>query len=224
MEPGILETSMPEQRFSYGERIRHRLRPEWGVGNVTKVAEVTENGVACQRLSIRFPNAGVKTLSTAHAPLERVETVMEGDASFAIERAEGGSRLEHWATLPDSDWLAPVAQRKIAEVMVAIPEVARDPFRSLDQRLRCTLDLYRFQREGAGLIDWAIAQTGLADPMSRFNRHELEQYFDRWSVERDAHLGRLLQEAREHREDVSALLRSAPASASRALRRYDARR
>ena len=216
---------MSEQRFAFGERIRHRLRPEWGVGNVTKVADVTENGVACQRLSVRFPNAGVKTLLTAHAPLERVEAaVTSGEGGLLADVGERGSRLEHWAALPESDWLAPVAQRKIAEVMADVPEAARDPFRSVEQRLRSTLDLFKYERSGAGLIDWAVAQSGLADPLGRFNRHELEQYFDRWCAERDTHLGRLLQEAREQRCDVTALLRTAPGGAGRALRRFDVRR
>ena len=80
--------------------------------------------------------------------------------------------------------MAPLASRKLQEVMLAIPERCRDPFRSVESRIQSALELYRYDNGGRGLVDWAVAQTGLDDPLSRFNRHELEAHFSRWSSER----------------------------------------
>ena len=45
---------------------------EWGIGMVSKIEQVSSNGHATQRVTVRFPHAGVKVLSTAHAELTRV--------------------------------------------------------------------------------------------------------------------------------------------------------
>ena len=66
---------MADDCFGFGDRVRNRKRPEWGVGSVVKAENASVNGHAGQRLSVRFPSVGVKTLSTGHADLERVETL-----------------------------------------------------------------------------------------------------------------------------------------------------
>ena len=76
--------------------------------------------------------------------------------------------------MEDSEWLGEVAQRKVREVMVGLSERVRDPFRPVEERLRACLDLFRFDRTGRGLVEWAVAQSGLDDPLSRFTRHELD--------------------------------------------------
>jgi hypothetical protein len=140
------------------------------------------------------------------------------EPALAGERGEA-TPLAQWDKVGQSDWLAEVAQRKIEETMISLPAEARDPFASVARRLAFVLDLYRFDRSGRGLIDWAIAQSGLDDPLARFNRHELEQYFDRWAVERDAQLGRLLQEAAFDSRLIEHLLAQAPPDAEKAVRR-----
>jgi hypothetical protein len=205
---------MSNQRFEFGDRVRHTKRPEWGIGSVVKTEAVTINGQAGQRVSVRFPGQGLKTLNTVYAELERVE-----DAAAPLN-GENVSTVRDWDRLSQSDWLAPVAQRKIEEAMISLPADVRDPFNSVRRRLVLSLDLYRFDRSGRGLIDWAIAQTGMQDPLSRFSRHELEQFFDRWAFERDMHLGRLLQEAEAESIEVDALLSRAPRSARAAVRRF----
>ena len=75
----------------------------------------------------------------------------------------------------------------------------------------------RFNRNGGSLIEWAIAQSGLDDPMSRFNRHELEQFFDRWSWERDRTLARTLEECRKAGDPIDILIKQAPPAARRGL-------
>jgi hypothetical protein len=68
-------------------------------------------------------------------------------------------------------------------------------------------------------VDWAVAQTGLDDPLSRFSRQELEQHFSRYVTERDAHLGRLLAETRNDMPTINAALENTPPAALDAARR-----
>lgn len=212
-----------DQRFATGDRVRHGGRPEWGIGVVTKVEQLPVNGQASQRLSIRFPNAGMKTLVTGHADLQPVS---EDVSPFGDEAPS----VRAWDKMNGSDWLAPVAKRKVDEAMISLPMEVRDPFNSLGKRLALTLGLYRFDRSGRGLMDWAVAQTGLDDPLSRFTRQELEQRFDRWSFERDNHVAKLVQEARnagalgKDSTLVSEALKGAPPAAHDIVRRLIAAR
>lgn len=202
--------------FSFGDQVRHGARPEWGVGSVTKVQQHTANGEATQRVTVRFPNAGLKTLSTAHADLQPAEA----DESTPIGE---GETVKSLAENQNDGWLSDLTEKKIQEKMIELPIEVRDRFNTLERRLRRTLDLYRFDRSGRGIIEWAIAQTSMTDPMTRFNRHELEQFFDRWAQERDRHLGGLLAESRGE-VNVQRLLADAPPSAADAVRRLGALR
>jgi hypothetical protein len=208
---------MASQRFEFGDRVRHAKRPEWGIGSVVKAEPVPGGGA--QRLTVRFGGAGVKTLDTGHAELQRVV-----EPSTSPVDDDASPKVTDWDRMSESDWLAPMAQRKIEEAMVSLPEAARDAFRGLADRVKLTLDLFRFDRSGRSLVEWAVAQTGLDDPLSRFNRHELEQYFDRWSHERDQHLRRLLRDCESENVDVSRLLDAAAPTARAAARRVHAGR
>ena len=130
-----------------------------------------------------------------------------------------GTAVQKWDQMSKTDWIAPVAERKLEEAMVAITDDVRDPFVAPRERLVRAIGLYRFDRGGRGLVDWAVAQTGMADPLSRFNRHELEQFFDRWAGERDNWLSRLWQEAPEVHEHLRELLALMPGSARRTVER-----
>jgi hypothetical protein len=196
--------------FKFGDRVRHRKRPEWGIGSVVKTEEVTVSGQHTQRVSVRFPNAGLKTLSTAHAELEPAGGDDDDSARPTIDL---------WDGLRAAGWQTPMAQRKISEVMASLPIAARDPFGGPRQQLRFTLDLYRFDRSGRGLMDWAVAQSGLDDPLTRFTRQELEQLFERWAVERDVHLRKLIDESQNDPAMVRELLAQAPPGARDAVRR-----
>jgi len=211
-----------EEKFASGDKVRHPAKPEWGIGTVVKVEHLPLNGHASQRLCIRFPNAGVKTLVSEHASLERVN---EAADPFAAGDAPS---VKVWDKLNDSDWLAPMAKRKVDEAMISLPADVRDPFNSLQKRLTLMLSLYRFDRSGRGLMDWAVAQTGLDDPLSRFSRQDLEQKFDRWTFERDNQLAKLLQEVRAQSNGeqaaLNAVLKSAPQAAQETVRRLIAAR
>ena len=73
-----------------------------------------------------------------------------------------------------------------------LPEKLSDPFLSLNDRLLATLETFRFSTDARSLIDWAIAQTGMNDPLSHYTRHELEQAFPRFARDRDQHLRTLV--------------------------------
>lgn len=207
---------MSHDRFSFGDRVIHPGKPEWGVGTVTAAANASDGGKPCQRLTIRFERAGLKTLSTAYAGLREATA---SDAAPA-QQAEGSPEAD------GTGWLAQLeGSRNIEERMAELPDSTRDPFRTLLQRLQATYDLYRFTRMGAPLLDWASVQTGLRDPLSKFNRHELELFFDRYAAARDAHVVTLLREIKK--KDASELpkaIDAAPSGARNAIRRFNATR
>jgi hypothetical protein len=200
---------MSGRRFQFGDRVRHVRRPEWGVGSIVRAEEMSVNGERAQRVSVRFANGGLKTISTAHAELE----LLGGDAG-PQEVPLGG-----WERMKEGDWLAPLARRKVEEAMASLPPDLRDPFNSLARRLAGCLDLYRFDRSGRSLMDWAVAQSGLEDPLTRFTRHELEVLFDQWAAEREAMLQKLVAESRGDPELIRKLGAPAPRAAREALRR-----
>ncbi len=200
---------MGVREWKMGDRVVHVGKPEWGVGEVRSAEQVTQEGTRCQRLTLRFERAGVKTLSTAFADLRAPEDVAHLDKPIAEE----------------ASWLDTAEQGAVNERIAELPDAATDPFSSKRSRLKATLGLYRFTSVGASLLDWAATQTGLKDPLTRFSRHDLELLFQRFALNRDAHLRKLAGEIK--REDpgaISELLPGAPAAAQQAMRRFDASR
>jgi hypothetical protein len=125
----------------------------------------------------------------------------------------------------EGNWLKLAEAGSIDETMTRVPEIASDPFRTRKSRLESTLSLYRFSGTGASLLDWAAMQSGLKDPLARFNRHELERFFERFQNSLDAHLKRLVLELKKAEPQALAeVLAAAPAFAKQALRRADAGR
>ncbi len=124
-----------------------------------------------------------------------------------------------------SGWLASLEERDPEAMMLKIPDAASDPFCSVWARLESSLDLYRFTSSPHSLTDWSIAQSGLADPLTQFNRQELETLFMRWTRIRNAHLFTILEEAdREDAARAKAMLAQAPNIAQQAMRQAYARR
>ena len=192
------------QEFSYGDRVVHAGKPEWGVGQVTSAQAMVQDGHRHQRLTIRFERGGLKTISTVFAE---------------IRPAEDAPKIDREAAEIGSGWLAEALDKSPEDVMTRLPEEVSDPFRSLKARLTATLALYRFTADGASLVDWAAVQSGLKDPLSRFNRHELENLFSRYATERDAQLARLFADAKRlEPETYKEMVTQVPVSAQRALR------
>ncbi len=192
--------------FEVGQRVRHRARPEWGEGIVHAAQPVVAGGRRAQRLTVTFTHHGRVTLNTAHAELETAMNstppTSSDPATPAASRAPGAP----------GGWLGKLESatgRSTEGTLTDLPEAATDPFASLSARLRATADLYRFSLEPRSLTDWAVAQTGLTDPLSQYNRHELEQQFKVFEQARYAHLRELLRAAKRSSEaNVRATLQA----------------
>jgi hypothetical protein len=222
---------MSMSEWKLGDRLMHAGRPEWGVGEVRAAEMQNQNGVRCQRLTIRFERAGVKTLSTAFADLRpsssmpllvdpppEPQTTTNGSGRPASTHngtaaAKGGG---------GGGWLQEAEQGSITEQMARLPEPATDPFRTRKARFETSLGLYRFTPTGASLLDWASIQSGLKDPLSKFSRHELERLFDRFRVNLDAHLKKLgFELKKEDPSGMAAAIAAAPPAAKQAVKRLD---
>lgn len=195
--------------FTVGMQVRHRQRPEWGSGSITRVETLTRAGNRDQRLWIKFGAAGLKTLLASAADLEILEGTGAAEHTFAAREiaSEGG-------------WLGEIARRRPEQAMSELPPDATDPFLTPERRLKNLLGLYRFDGSSK-LIDWAVAQSGLDDPLSRFNRTELEAFYKDWSRERDLQLFRLVNDFRRKRQPIDALLADAPRAAMQVLQKLD---
>ncbi len=199
---------MPTKDWSKGDSIVHSGKPEWGSGQVLSAENFVHEGKPAQRLTIRFDRAGTKTISTAFADLRPASDMPRLLTS------------EH----EEPDALAQVAlTANVEEMMTALPDRATDPFSGLRSRLTATLELYRFTETGGALLDWAATQTGLKDPLSRFNRHELEQWFGKFKIELDNHLRKLVRDARKEPGLLDSITSSATPAGRTALRRADSR-
>ncbi|MFZ4574504.1 MAG: DUF3553 domain-containing protein [Phycisphaerales bacterium] len=213
-----------------GDLIVHSARPEWGQGQVLAAEAAQHEGKQCQRLTIRFDRAGTKTLSTAFAELKPAAGVFASvvladepepedtppPARLAPRRAVDAPERAQADQKPSLDPLT------LAEVMTKLPESVRDPFIALRKRVASTLDLYRFSESGGALLDWAASQTGLKDPLSRFSRHELEQWFQRFRMDADHHLRKLARELRKAEPGaIDELFQAASPAGKQAMRRAD---
>lgn len=165
--------------FKQADVVYHPTRPEWGKGVVRQVDFVTHQGRRAQRLTIDFAHKGRVVINTAVITLStkgceydmKPTTTTETDGLTVgwlsnLERQSNGAAHELWQ----------------------LPEAMTDPFVSPTRRLHATLDSYRFSTEPRSLIEWAVAQTGLDDPLTKYTRHELEQAFTRFKRDRDLHL------------------------------------
>lgn len=237
---------MATRTFAKGESVIHSGKPEWGPGDIVAAEGQLHEGKPCQRLTIRFARAGLKTISTAfadlrpasEAPLAAMAARMHAASMAEIsgngiepgkgrgERtvAQGSDSLSDAASSSESDSkMQDVIDRNEAQqALQRLPENVNDPFLPLMKRVQATLDLYKLWDKPAGVLDWATAQTGLRDPMSAFNRHELEAQMDRFRIALDGHFKKLLKDAR--REDAKSLEQAVAAAgpaAKAALRRVD---
>ncbi len=200
------------QRFQIGDRVIHPTKPEWGVGIIATTAMTDHEGAPCQRLTIRFDRAGLKTISTAFANLKPATDAPNSPVS--THETPKASANDAISPLADAD------EKQVLRIMTALPDNATDPFASPADRLRATLALYRFEPTGGSLIDWAAAQSALADPLSRFNRHQLEEFFHTFARNLDTHLSKLVRQANTvEQSELVQIAQSAPPAGQRALQR-----
>lgn len=199
---------MPANTWSFGDRVTHADRPEWGVGQVTAVQPIIVEGRPSQRLTIRFERAGVKTLASGVANIRKADG--NPGTTSPIEAKVDAARP---------------SEAELAKRLSSLPENAVDPFIPLPQRLATTLGLYRFSDTGGSLLDWAAMQTGLGDPLSHFLRHDLEIHFAAFRRALDRHAGELASQlARQDKSALATITSQAPQAGQQALRRSLARR
>lgn len=198
--------------YKQGDELKLCSRPEWGIGHVTRVEQVTREGQRDQRVWIRFPNVGVKTILAGAAQIERLNGELQEEHTFAAR--------EH---AHETGWLGEISKTQPEEAMTKLPPETTDPFTSIRTRFKVMANLYRFRPDGASLIEWAIAQSGLDDPLSRFNRHQLEEFFRRWAWERDEHARQLVFESKRNGEPIDDLIGCADDRMQKALREDNGR-
>jgi hypothetical protein len=193
--------------WKVGDRVVHAGRPEWGTGAVTSAEAAMHNGhrMPKTRHSIRTrrPKGHLHRLRGPSPPRRR-----------PIPRQETlGRRRARRARPPQG----------CHGVLGELPDDATDPFISFKSRLINTLKLYRFTGTGGSLLDWATAQTGIGDPLSRFSRHELEQGFDRFKLNLEQHLRRNSSRTPRRKSPTrfAAALAVAPPAGQQALKRAD---
>ncbi|MEX2213735.1 MAG: DUF3553 domain-containing protein [Phycisphaeraceae bacterium] len=192
-------------QFSPGDVVVHATRPEWGSGVVDEAVKIVHEGKAAQRLIVKFIHHGRVTLNTAVAPL------LSKDAAQPMSNMSNKSNMSNTSNRRDpfssrsaaassaasqgerdKDWLDRF-EKKESELH-KLPDALNDPFTSLSARLEAALDTFRFSTEARSLIEWAVAQTGLGDPMTKYTRHELEVGFERYARDRDVALKELVRQ------------------------------
>jgi len=163
--------------------VTHPRRPEWGRGVVKNAQAIVYQGSAAQKLSVEFANRGRVIINTAVAPLAPKGHTANMSSSISTS---GG-------------WLDQLERNNSkSHELWELPDALTDVFSSELQRLAATLESFKHTTEPRPLIDWAVIQTGMDDPLSKYTRHELEQAFARFARNRDQHLLALVQIGRAH--------------------------
>jgi len=170
-------------RYQQGDVVTHPRRPEWGQGVVKTAQAIVHEGSAAQRLSIEFANHGRVVINTAVAPLAPKGNKQTMSSSIAAGKG----------------WLDQLERsNKNSHELWELPEALTDVFSSDLQRLNATLDSYKYTTEPRPLIDWAVVQTGMNDPLTKYTRHDLEQAFARFARNRDLHLKELIRQLKRN--------------------------
>jgi hypothetical protein len=198
--------------IEFGDRVTHPKFPEWGSGAVIKVENAPVNGEPSKRITVRFTHAGLKKFVGDSIPLE----VMLSAHSMPGDRDGKRPAIAEVEDLERSG-LTQAVEQKLEEIMFNIPLACRDPFNTIEHRMRRTFELYKYDTSGKGLMEWAMAQTGMDDPLTRFNRTELEMYFKQFSFLLKQHLQKLLGEMHSDKEALGQLLKEAPEGARRVI-------
>lgn len=207
--------SQPTRLFALDDIIRHDSMPEWGRGTVVKAERIVVQGKPCQRLQVRFERAGLKTVATGIAPI-----VLADDPSLDTRpRDSSGDGSE--VALPL--WLEHATEDQVRVRFARLPESVTDDSASVMTRFEACLRLYRWKPEGRHLVDWAAVQTGLQEPLAVFNRAQLEVYFEKYRINRDSAVRRIVDLGKRqcHAEMVHSLAASSPdvqAAVEQALR------
>lgn len=174
-----------QNTFAPGDVVIHPKRPQWGDGKVMTALNINHEGSPGQRLTVRFANQGQVVINTAIVPLVSKETVtqMSPTSSYSSHTGQG--------------WLDGLSRDANGHELFKLPDELTDPFATLENRFEATLRSYKLISDGRdprALLDWAVVQTGLSDPLSKYSRPELEQAYPRFARDRDNHLASLVKQ------------------------------
>lgn len=161
-----------------GSNVRSAARPDWGVGQVLFVKEDTVNGQRVHRVSIQF-GVGHKTLMVPPARL------LKPGAAPPPPKPTG--------------WIDQAAKKTPEDLLRALPDSITHVLGSYEQRVLLLSELYAYQDDEAGLLEWAKKQSKLADPLERWSRDELSQAWGDFRRARDAFLRKLVDDAKKKR-------------------------
>lgn len=182
-----------QKKFKRGDVVVHPNRPEWGDGVVHDATTIVNNGQAAQRLGIDFKHYGRATIVTSTSQLRSKEKPrsMRSAPSSAV-------------TIPPTNggWLGALTDQNNTDCLTNLPEAMTDPFQSEAHRLEVTLASFRFSTDAHSLIEWAVVQSGLDDPLSHYSRQDLEQSFSRYTRNRDLHLLELVRSLKRQNKNV----------------------
>ncbi len=226
MTTGIMPPQPPQVMFKQGDRVLHARRPEWGDGLVRQATAIAHDGKDAQRLIVDFPNKGRVTINTAIASLQAKEgnTTMSSSTTFPTRGFKSAS-TRNFDDLSNGSgsgansgggsggtsgggWLDRLAGNNNGHMseLWAMPASFNDVFASWGDRLKAVLATYRYgtdPRHARNILDWACEQTGLADPLTKYSRSELEHAFPRYIRDRDNYLFDMCRTLkRENRMDV----------------------
>ncbi len=215
------------QPFAVGDQVVHTRRPEWGVGTVrtarSKASSAPPDDAPQQRLTVHFVRHGRVTLDTSVAPLRlqsqnAPSTGAHDQTPAALSASRGAGHASKEPVMPSAfssgsssttsdsgGWLAALDKSTAnSHELWDLPDALTNPFATLTDRLKATLQTYKYSTQPRPLMDWACVQTGLADPLSKYTRHELEQAFPRYARDRDQHLRELVKQCKRN-SDYAAL-------------------
>lgn len=206
-------------RFQIGDEVAHPKRPEWGEGHVRDIAAIKHEGVDAQRVTVDWSNHKRMTINTAIAPLtlcfrpakDNKPNPLRQPSSVRLdghsletkpEEATVGAGLDA-ANDADAGWLQQMedADRGPHGELYDLPDPCIDPFATPESRLKATLETFRFSKEPRSLIDWAVMQTKLKDPLTKYTRSQMEQAFPRFERDRNQHLWQIVRDFK-HRNQL----------------------
>ena len=192
---------MSEQKeviFKEGERVVSPERPDWGTGRILAIE--TYPGQTALRIRVSFSGVGVKTMVVPPGRLVRPGEQITEDQRLKEQLAGGKS---------------------ITDRLLLLPGVVTDRLAGLDARLEALAKLYRFDETPRSIFDWAVMQTGEADPLTTFTADELARSFRQFVRRRDQALGDLLKQAKAEgieQKSYETLQRWAPEQFRRRIR------
>ena len=182
------------KHFKVGDKVAHPKKPEWGTGIVVDAQPASHDGIAAQRLRIDFANKRNTTLNTAVAPLVSGEQINKSMNPTPKGLGQDMSMSTNTGNKPTAGWLddlegANGGKRELWD----LPDGCDDPFSSDEEQLDVTLDTFKYSTDPGPLFQWAVVQTGLDDPLTKYTRVELEQAFPRYTRDRDNRLFELVR-------------------------------